>query len=76
MFKLTVHLKHEMIGIWQTFQRNFELNVFQLTAPDLHYVFMYIEVFSLILDQFQTDISVFVTQRFASTTFYTFGWVR
>ena len=26
MFKLTVHFKHEMIGIWQRFQRNFELS--------------------------------------------------
>ena len=24
MFELTVHFKHEMIGIWQRFDRNFE----------------------------------------------------
>ena len=27
VFKLTVHFKHEMIGIWQRFQRNFELQI-------------------------------------------------
>ena len=26
VFKLTVHFKHEMIGIWQRFQRNFDLS--------------------------------------------------
>ena len=26
VFELTVHFKHEMIGIWQRFQRNFELS--------------------------------------------------
>ena len=26
MFELTMHFKHDMIGIWQRFQRNFELN--------------------------------------------------
>ena len=26
MFELTVHFKHEMIGMWQRFQRNFELS--------------------------------------------------
>ena len=36
MFKLTMHFKHEMIGIWQRFQRNFELTVFELTVPDLY----------------------------------------
>ena len=35
MFELTVHFKHEMIEIWQKFQRNFELTVFELTVPDL-----------------------------------------
>ena len=25
-----------MIGIWQRFQRNFELTVFELTVPDLY----------------------------------------
>ena len=27
MFKLTIHFKHEMIGIWQRFQRNFEVEL-------------------------------------------------
>ena len=27
MFKLTMHFKHEMIGIWQRFQRNFEVEL-------------------------------------------------
>ena len=35
-----MHFKHEMIGIWQKFQRNFELSgeltVFELTVPDLY----------------------------------------
>ena len=26
MFELTVHFKHKMVGIWQRFQRNFELS--------------------------------------------------
>ena len=26
VFELTMHFKHEMIGIWQRFQRNFELS--------------------------------------------------
>ena len=26
VFKLTVQFKHEMIGIWQRFHRNFELS--------------------------------------------------
>ena len=26
MFELTVHFKHEMIGIWKRFDRNFELS--------------------------------------------------
>ena len=26
VFKLTTHFKHEMIGIWQRFNRNFELS--------------------------------------------------
>ena len=26
MFELTIHFKHEMIGIWQRFHRNFELS--------------------------------------------------
>ena len=26
IFELTVNFKHEMIGIWQRFQRNFELS--------------------------------------------------
>ena len=30
-----MHYKHEMIGIWQRFHRNFELTVFELTVPDL-----------------------------------------
>ena len=25
-FELTIHFKHEIIGIWQRFQRNFELS--------------------------------------------------
>ena len=42
MFKLTMHFKHEMIGIWQRFHRNFklsgtfELSMFELTVPDLY----------------------------------------
>ena len=28
MFELTMHFKHEIIGMWQRFQRNFELTVF------------------------------------------------
>ena len=36
MFKLTINFKHEMIGIWQRFQRDFELTVFELTVPDLY----------------------------------------
>ena len=35
MFELTMHFKHEVIGIWQRFQRNFELTMFELTVPDL-----------------------------------------
>ena len=26
MFELTVHFKHEMMGIWKRFQRDFELS--------------------------------------------------
>ena len=26
VFELTVHIKHEIIGMWQRFQRNFELS--------------------------------------------------
>ena len=37
MFELTIIFKHEMIGIWQRFHRNFELTVFELTVPDLYY---------------------------------------
>ena len=43
--KLTVHFKHEMIGMWQRFDRNFEfkwnfeLTVFGLTVPDMYQVF-------------------------------------
>ena len=44
VFELTVHYKHEMIGIRQRFHRNFELSekwnfeltVFELTVPDLY----------------------------------------
>ena len=35
MFELDVYFKHKMIGIWQRFQRNFELTVFELRVPDL-----------------------------------------
>ena len=44
MFKLTVHFKHEMIGIWQRFQRNFKLTVFELTMPDLYNVILILEI--------------------------------
>ena len=37
MFELTVIFKHEIIGIWQRFHRNFELTVFELTVPDLYF---------------------------------------
>ena len=36
VFELTMHYKHEMIGICQRFQRNFEFTVFELTVPDLY----------------------------------------
>ena len=36
MFELTVHFKHEIIGMWQRFQWNFELTVFELTVSDLY----------------------------------------
>ena len=36
VFELTMHFKHEMIGIWQRFNRNFELTVFELSVPDLY----------------------------------------
>ena len=43
MFELTMHFKRKMIGIWQRFNRNFELikwnfelTVFELTVPDLY----------------------------------------
>ena len=42
MFELTIIFKHEMIGIWQRFQRNFELKwnfeltMFELSVPDLY----------------------------------------
>ena len=36
VFKLTVHFKHEMIGMWQKFQRNLSGTVFELTVPDLY----------------------------------------
>ena len=36
MLELNMHYKHEMIGICQRFQRNFELTVFELTVPDLY----------------------------------------
>ena len=29
MFEITMHFKYEMIGIWQRFNRNFELTVFE-----------------------------------------------
>ena len=41
MLEFTVHFKHEMIGIWQKFQRNLrikwnlELTVFELTVSEL-----------------------------------------
>ena len=36
IIELSVIFKHEMIGIWQRFQRNFELTVFELSVPDLY----------------------------------------
>ena len=42
MFELTMHFKHEMIGIWQKISKklqikwNFELTVFELSIPDLY----------------------------------------
>ena len=36
VFELTMHFKHDMIVIWQRFQRNFELTVLELTVPDLY----------------------------------------
>ena len=33
----TTSLRPLMIGIWQRFQRNFELTVFELTVPDLYH---------------------------------------
>ena len=52
MFKLTVHYKHEMRGIWQRFHRNFELTMFELTVPDLYiftcwYILVNIPLYSL-----------------------------
>ena len=38
MFELTMHFKHEMIGIWQIINRNFELTVLELSVPDLYTV--------------------------------------
>ena len=45
MFELTMHFKHEMIGIWQRFQRNFELTVFKLTMPDQYRHFVLFRAF-------------------------------
>ena len=30
VFELTMHFKHEIIGIWQRFQRNFKLSGFRI----------------------------------------------
>ena len=40
MFELTIHKMIGMIGIgiWQRFQRDFELTMFELTVPDLYMV--------------------------------------
>ena len=57
MFELTVHFKHEIIGMLQRFQRNFELTVFEITVPDLYQVRSFDEP-SVLMIRLPTDISL------------------
>ena len=53
MFELTVIFKHEMIGIWQRFQRNFELSVRLIKPMDLSYVsssVLFFSSFTVVVD--------------------------
>ena len=69
MFELTVHFKHEMIGIWQRFQRNFELTVFELTVPDL-----YVNEGPLLQDKKNYILDIKIQSRQAPVKLYTKAW--
>ena len=56
MFELTVHFKHEMIGIWQRFQRNFELSELRINRVRINRARPVVNIFVTEFSEFSENI--------------------